>query len=219
MLEASLLFQIPTAFYFALFLLCRISYNVGLGLQLRWKWFMDPMEQLPNVFPSILRYSFLKSAPTKLSIDRIVLQSPPLRRWFAFRLLAGPILALDLVSYFVLVLAVSKTSEVPSVLQLCVGLCLIALAILVKTSADSRLGPYGWFMGDFFFVRTRKLESSGIFSWCPHPMYTLGYLHYYGFCVLFPDSWLILVSLFAHSMQLWYLFAVELPHMRQLYSL
>jgi phosphatidylethanolamine N-methyltransferase len=103
--------------------------------------------------------------------------------------------------------------------QICVGMSLIALAIVVKTSANTRLGPYGWFMGDFFFVRTRNLENAGIFSWCPHPMYTLGYLHYYGFCVLFPDPWLIFVSISAHAMQLWFLFAIEIPHMRELYRL
>ena len=80
------------------------------------------------------------------------------------------------------------------------------------------IGEYCWYWGDFFFRKEMQLTFDGIFELFPHPMYTVGYSLYYGYSLICRSYTMLFVSLFAHGLQLTFLFIVEEPHIERLYG-
>ena len=67
--------------------------------------------------------------------------------------------------------------------------------------------------GDFFFLVDVDLSFDRVFSLFPHPMYTLGYMFYYGASLIAQSYTVLYVSLWAHFCQLLFLSLVEDPRM------
>lgn len=100
------------------------------------------------------------------------------------------------------------------------GLLIISLSAMSKLSAHTATGDYGWYWGDFFFLKTggrKVLSFDGVFDLFPHPMYTLGYGWTYGCALLARSSMVLCCTMLFHTSQLLFLTFVETPHVEQLY--
>ena len=224
--------RIPT--FGALFLLWRASYNVGIGYLLRLQskdqrlvsWatkfqiFVDPTTTKGD---TCHRLSFFLKREFEMSVtDGYVFEKAPIEfnTWLLFRRLADLVLMCDFTSYCLFAAACGGTpaGERPpfSGLRSVLGVGLIAGNLWVKVDAY-RVVKENWYWADFFFVIEQKLEFKGIFKWCKDPMYTVGYIGYYGISLMTANPIVLATSLAAHAAQLAFLRWVEEPHFRKIY--
>jgi phosphatidylethanolamine N-methyltransferase len=72
--------------------------------------------------------------------------------------------------------------------------------------------------GDFFFLIDTSSSPSVAFDIAPHPLYSLGYVGFYGAALVAKSYTVLFVSLTAHAAQLGFLFFVESPHIEKTYN-
>jgi len=72
--------------------------------------------------------------------------------------------------------------------------------------------------GDFFFLVDSNLTFDGIFEIIPHPMYSIGYIGYYGSALMSKSYLVLFISLLIHASQLAFLVFVENPHINKIYG-
>src|SRR5688572_15147572 len=96
--------------------------------------------------------------------------------------------------------------------------CLRPLLLCSSPPCYGATGEYCWFWGDFFFRKDMTLTFDGIFELFPHPMYTVGYIMYYGVAMVSRSYTVFFVSLFAHLLQFGFLAWVEEPHIQRTYG-
>ena len=148
------------------------------------------------------------------------------RQWFTrkrgvaagflrFRRIAAWLMNNDAVS-FVLMCWVTRqtlTIPVPRALQVGVGLAGIALGISIKLWARAGLGSEGYHWHDFFDPEaTPPARPPGPYRYLKNPMYTLGYLHAYGFALALASLPGLLLAAFAQLAILAFYYLVEKPH-------
>jgi protein-S-isoprenylcysteine O-methyltransferase Ste14 len=113
-----------------------------------------------------------------------------------FRRRAAFLLNNDAVS-FVLLSLVTRNTLGPTLsvpVRVALGLVMIILGIGVKYWAALRLGPGAYYWENFFIPKPIvPLDPPGPYRYLRNPMYTVGYLHAYGFALLC-GSWLGLVA-------------------------
>lgn len=132
-----------------------------------------------------------------------------------FRRLASLVMNNDALSFVVLCLVTRGTLPwaVPTSVQVGVGLLGSALGIGIKLWAAARLGSQAYYWHNFFVpVRPVPLDPPGPYRYLDNPMYTVGYLHGYGFALLMGSGVGLLAAAFDQVAILAFHQLVEKPH-------
>jgi protein-S-isoprenylcysteine O-methyltransferase Ste14 len=93
------------------------------------------------------------------------------------------------------------------------GVVLVCAGVAVKVSAYRVLGVRGYYWYNFFCRDDqREYVAKGVYKYLDNPMYTLGYLHAFGFALVFRSMWGLVFALF-DVIVLWVFHSyVEKPH-------
>jgi protein-S-isoprenylcysteine O-methyltransferase Ste14 len=132
-----------------------------------------------------------------------------------FRRGASVVMNNDAVSFVVLCLVTRQTLHPswPWSVSLAAGGLLVFLGMSIKLWAAARLGAEGYYWHNFFVpARVVPLDPPGPYRFLKNPMYTLGYLHAYGFAVV-SESWVgLIAAAFDQAAILAFHYRVEKPH-------
>ena len=175
----------------ALHLASRLAYVVGVGAALR-------LEDSRRVFTS--RYG------VEGGFEK-------------FRALASPVMALDAITFVFMALVTMGTLHlsVPTWLRIAVGAVLIAVAIGVKLWARNTLGEKAYYWHNFFAPDDWSVPvKPGPYRWLSNPMYTVGYLHAWGFALAVASWPALAFAAFDQAAILAFHWLVEEPHYRRL---
>ncbi|KAI9713170.1 MAG: phosphatidylethanolamine N-methyltransferase [Bogoriella megaspora] len=226
-------FRIP--FFGVIFLFWRAAYNGGIGLLLYaqsndkrlTKWakksgiFEDPSTGKNSqawLYP-ILKRDFETQIPRDYKFEDAPLEY---NTWLLFRCVVDLILMSDFVSYCLFAAACGGTPAGESfyitAARWIVGWALIFFNLWVKLDAHRVVKDFAWFWGDFFFLIDQELTFDGVFEMAPHPMYSVGYIGYYGISLMAASYKVLFISIVAHVAQFAFLAIVESPHIEKTYN-
>lgn len=149
--------------------------------------------------------------------------------WLIFRKVVDLILMLDFTTFVCLVVACSIDDNMQFIhgqpgwvvaARLIVGSWLILFNLWVKVNAHNTIKDYAWYWGDFFFrqINNEDLIFDGVFEMFPHPMYSVGYIGYYGFALIAKSYTVLVVAVFGHFLQMVFLHFIENPHIDKIYG-
>ncbi|CAJ0848508.1 6430_t:CDS:2, partial [Entrophospora sp. SA101] len=135
--------------------------------------------------------------------------------WLLFRQFVDLILLNDFASYICFALSNFGIPEDSgffiNLLRWIGGFFLLWFNIWVKVDAHRVVKDFAWYWGDFFFLIDQSLTFDGVFEMAPHPMYSVGYVGYYGISMITSSYTVLFVSLAAHAAQFAFLTIVENP--------
>ncbi|PPJ56586.1 hypothetical protein CBER1_01799 [Cercospora berteroae] len=217
------------------FLFWRACYNFGIGWLLHnqshhkrlvsWakktKIFENPKTG-NNPRPAL--YSFLKTEmETKIPKDYKFEDAPlEYNTWLLFRRVVDLILMSDFTAYCLFAYACGGRPENEKVAMTLArwtfGCVLIAFNLWVKLDAHRVVKDFAWYWGDFFYLIDQDLTFDGVFELAPHPMYSIGYVGYYGIAMMAASYKVLFISIIAHAAQLLFLAFVENPHIERTYN-
>lgn len=136
-----------------------------------------------------------------------------------FRTLAATIMNNDAVAFVVMCWFTRGTLPLPVVrwVAVALGLAGIACGIGIKLWARSGVGPTGYYWYDFFDPGAKApAVPQGPYRYLNNPMYTVGYLHAYGFALLVASLPGLILAAFAQLAILGFFLVVERPHFKAL---
>ncbi len=132
-----------------------------------------------------------------------------------FRRLASILMNNDAISFAVLTILTRATLPPYRLAmpQIVAGVVLVAVGVSIKVWAASRLGADAYYWHNFFVAGgTAPLDPPGPYRYLDDPMYTLGYLHAYGFALAL-GSWPgLAMAAFDQAAILVFHALVEKPH-------
>lgn len=149
--------------------------------------------------------------------------------WLIFRKVVDLILMEDFITFMCVFVACSIDNDYQflqgqpmwlTLLRLVCGAVLIVFNFWVKVNAHNTIKDYAWYWGDFFFrqINNDDLIFDGVFEMFPHPMYSAGYVGYYGFALIAKSYTVLTVAVFGHFLQMVFLHFVENPHIDKIYG-
>lgn len=149
--------------------------------------------------------------------------------WLIFRKVVDLILMLDFTTFVCLVVACCVKDDYQFLhgqpfwavsARIVVGVSLILFNLWVKINAHNTIKDYAWYWGDFFFrqINNEDLIFDGVFEMFPHPMYSVGYIGYYGFALIAKSYTVLVIALFGHFLQMVFLHFIENPHIDKIYG-
>lgn len=219
----------------AIFLFWRAGYNIGIG----WLLHMQSHHKLmvkwarkSKLFPSAsngenpyprLRAFVKRELETKIPEDYDFDTAPiEYNAWLAFRRIVDLILMCDFTTYMLFSVSCARTppneSPTMTVFRWILGPLLFIFNLWVKLDAHRVVKDYAWYWGDFFYLIDQELTFDGVFEMAPHPMYSIGYVGYYGTSIMAASYKVLFISIVAHAAQFAFLLAVENPHIERTYS-
>ena len=227
--------QLRIPVFAGVFLFWRAGYNIGIGILLhmqshekmltRWayksKIFVNPSTGR-NPHPTL--WSFIKrELETKIPKDYRFEDAPlEYNTWLVFRRIVDLILMCDFTSYLLFAFACGQSLADEPVLMTCarwaVGVALFFINLWVKLDAHRVVKDFAWYWGDFFYLIDQELTFDGVFEMAPHPMYSIGYVGYYGISLMAASYKVLLLSIIAHAAQFAFLVWVESPHIERTYN-
>ena len=105
--------------------------------------------------------------------------------------------------------------------EVAVGMLLTAVSLHVSYSSYESVGEFGWFFGDFFIPQhmyTRALSYGGAYRFLNDPDSSAGYLYGYGLALICRSWMLFYAACLTQLASFVFVFAVERPHMRRMYT-
>ncbi|KAK9685452.1 phosphatidylethanolamine N-methyltransferase, variant 2, partial [Basidiobolus ranarum] len=232
--QALLFFILPSGFrkYFFLvvFLLWRTAYNLGLGLLLKYqsdKRGLVSLARKKGIFDKKKGgkyYAWIKKDLTAKMGKDYDFESAPIEfnTWLLFRQVVDLILVNDFTSYICFALSFVQTPEsygfIFNSLRWIGGVFLVIFNLWVKMDAHRVVKDFAWYWGDFFFLIEQSLTFDGVFEMAPHPMYSVGYIGFYGASLMTASYTVLYISLLAHAAQFAFLYFVENPHIDKIYG-
>lgn len=238
--QVALMYLLPKSFripvFAVIFLFWRMCYNGGIGWLLHHqsnhrrlvKWarrsrIFDKPER-DNQHPHPLLFRFLKRDMETMIQRDYKFEDAPIEynTWLLFRRVVDLILMSDFTSYCLFAIANTHRPAGEAILitisRWVVGIVLILFNIWVKLDAHRVVKDYAWFWGDFFFLVDQELTFDGVFELAPHPMYSIGYIGFYGIALMAASYNVLFISLIAHAAQMIFLTVVENPHIDRTYN-
>ncbi|KAI5963896.1 CHO2 [Candida theae] len=232
-----LVFLIPSnqariVIFVAMYTFWRLSYNFGIGWLLQqqskhnrlvsWAKEGKLFDTNNTSFRAQLVQNELKSQRGKdYDISSLPIE---FNTWLIFRKLVDLILMSDFVTFCCVVYTCSLAEDFSNswtvYLRVLVGSSLILFNLWVKVNAHNTIKDYAWYWGDFFFrqINNEELIFDGVFEMVPHPMYSVGYIGYYGFALIAKSYTVLAISIFGHFLQMIFLHYIENPHIDKIYG-
>lgn len=225
--------QLRIPIFAVIFLFWRWCYNFGIGWLLHnqshhnrlvtWakktKIFENPKS---NNQPRPALYNFLKKEmEAKIPRDYNFEDAPiEYNTWLLFRRVVDLILMSDFTSYCLFACACggrpANEMYAMTAARWIGGIALIGFNLWVKLDAHRVVKDFAWYWGDFFYLVDQDLTFDGVFELAPHPMYSIGYVGYYGIAMMAASYKVLFISIVAHVAQLVFLTIVENPHVSTL---
>jgi len=215
----------PSWYFVVSFGFWRLSYNIGLGFLLhnqsqnnfivrRCSYFLE--EGSP--YREFMKRQLSKKMGSDYDFEKLPIEY---NCWLLYRTLVDIILLNDFWTYF---LCVFQYTELPDefgvldAIRYIFGLVLVVFNWIIKMDALRVVKDFAWYWGDFFFLIDSELTFDGVFQMAPHPMYSIGYIGYYGMSLISRNYTILHVSLAAHLCQFLFLGFVENPHIDKIYK-
>ncbi|KAF9032507.1 phosphatidylethanolamine N-methyltransferase [Hymenopellis radicata] len=221
--------QIARIFFLCYFAFWRAAYDAGLGWvltkQSKKRWMVKEItrrgwldaDRRPRVRQWI-RDQLVGKMGKDYEFDELPLEY---NTWLLFRQAVDIVLVNDFLAY---TLFAFTCFRVPTdlafpihVFRWVAGIILILFNFWVKKEAHDVVKDYGWYWGDVFFQRG-NLIFDGVFELAPHPMYSVGYVGYYGLSLIVGSYAVLFVSLATHASQFAFLILFENPHIERMYG-
>lgn len=234
--QALLMYLLPKSIrvpvFAIVFLWWRFCYNFGIGWLLHNQshhkrlvnWakkthiFEDPKSG-KNSHPML--YRFLKQEmEAKIPKDYKFEDAPiEYNTWLVFRRVVDLILMSDFTAFCLFAFACGGRPENEKVAMTIArwvgGWALVLFNLWVKLDAHRVVKDFAWYWGDFFYLIDQDLTFDGVFELAPHPMYSIGYVGFYGIAMMAASYKVLFISIIGHAAQLAFLAFVESPHIER----
>lgn len=224
--------------FIGLYIFWRFSYNFGIGYLLnvqsnhhklvKWAEKAKIFEQNGSLVSRLAEMEIRSQMGPEYSVQKYPIE---FNTWLLFRKVVDLILMLDFTTFICLVIvcAINKDYQFINTDQqeiwlistrLILGAILILFNLWVKVNAHNTIKDYAWYWGDFFFrqINNEDLIFDGVFEMVPHPMYSVGYVGYYGFALISKSYTILAVAIFGHFLQMIFLHYIENPHIDKIYG-
>lgn len=225
--------------FIGLYIFWRLSYDFGIGYLLRqqsnhsrlvhWSKSLDVFNKDNHgVLSKLIKTEIHSQMGKSYDINEYPVE---FNTWLIFRKVVDLILMSDFINFMGLFVACSLKNEVQALntdqqsawlvyTRLIVGAFLIIFNYWVKVNAHNTIKDYAWYWGDFFFrqINNEDLIFDGVFEMVPHPMYSVGYIGYYGFALIAKSYTVLVLACFGHFLQMVFLHFIENPHIDKIYG-
>lgn len=135
-----------------------------------------------------------------------------------FRRIAAALMNNDAISFFLLCILTRDTirADLPAAVPL-VGVAFAIVGITVKVWAARSLAPGSFYWRNFFApAAPMPYDPRGPYRFMKNPMYTLGYIHMYGWALMMTSLPGLIAAAFDQVAMLMFYHYVEKPHYEQL---
>lgn len=229
--------QIRIYIFIALYIFWRLSYNFGIGWLLQNQSnhnLLVSWSQKYHLFDPENKGALAQSIQNEIKSQRgenYDIKSMPVEfnTWLIFRKFVDLILMLDFITFCCVVYCSAIKDDYQFInnqsfwlvySRIVLGSGLILFNLWVKVNAHNTIKDYAWYWGDFFFrqINNEELIFDGVFEMVPHPMYSVGYVGYYGFALIAKSYVVLAIAIFGHFLQMIFLHYIENPHIDKIYG-